>query len=74
MMRDAIVIVTLTMIAATIDTIYNQKFQTRVTHGTFNADPEQNGQLVVEASDNSTLVFKYRGTDGIVRSATLALT
>ena len=57
-----------------LDTIYNQKFQTRITHGTFNDDPEQNGQLVVEASDNSTLVFKYRGTDGIVRSATVVLT
>lgn len=29
--------------------------------------------LVVEATNNTTLTFRLRGTDGIVRSATLTL-
>ena len=56
-----------------LTTIYNQKFQTRITHSTDNTDPELNGQLVIEALDNSTLTLKYRGTDGVVRSALLQL-
>jgi len=55
-----------------IATIYDQKFQTRITHARDN-DPDLNGQLTIDAIDNSTLRFKYRGTDGVVRSATLDL-
>jgi len=51
----------------------DQAFQTRITVGKDN-DPELNGQLLIEAADAQTLVFKYRGQDGVVRSATLNLT
>jgi|SRR6056300_286342 len=51
----------------------DQTFQTRITVGK-NNDPELNGQLLIEAADQQTLVFKYRGQDGVVRSASLNLT
>jgi len=50
----------------------DQTFQTRITVGK-NKDPELNGQLLIEAADAQTLVFKYRGQDGVVRTASLAL-
>lgn len=37
------------------------------------ADPAENGELVVEATSNTTLTFKLRGTDGTVRSGTITL-
>lgn len=36
--------------------------------------PPRNGDLAIEATSNTTLTFKLRGTDGTVRSATLTLT
>ncbi len=35
--------------------------------------PSSNGDLVVEATNNTTLTFKLKGSDGTVRSATLTL-
>jgi hypothetical protein len=35
--------------------------------------PANNGDLVFEATDNTTLTFKYKGGDGVVRSGTVAL-
>jgi hypothetical protein len=35
--------------------------------------PANNSELVVEATSNTTLTFKLKGTDGTVRSATLTL-
>lgn len=35
--------------------------------------PETNGQLVIEATSNTTLTLKLKGTDGTVRSVTLTL-
>ena len=35
--------------------------------------PATNGDLVVEATNNTTLTFRLKGTDGTVRSATLTL-
>jgi hypothetical protein len=35
--------------------------------------PASNGDYVVEATSNTTLTFKLKGTDGIVRTATLTL-
>jgi hypothetical protein len=35
--------------------------------------PTNNGELVVEATDNSTLTFKLKGTDGTVRTGTITL-
>lgn len=35
--------------------------------------PSINGEMVVEATSNTTLTFKMRGSDGVVRSATLTL-
>ena len=36
--------------------------------------PVDNGDVVIEATDDTTLTFKLKGSDGTVRSATLALT
>jgi hypothetical protein len=35
--------------------------------------PSSNGDLCIEATDNTTLTFKLRGSDGTVRSGTVAL-
>ena len=35
--------------------------------------PNANGDLVIEATNNTTLTFKYKGSDGVVRSGTVAL-
>lgn len=35
--------------------------------------PTNNGDLVVEATNNTTLTFKLKGTDGTVRSGTITL-
>ena len=35
--------------------------------------PTSNGQLVVEATNDTTLTFKYKGSDGVVRSGTISL-
>jgi len=35
--------------------------------------PDNNGELVIERTNNTTLTFKLRGTDGTVRSGTLTL-
>ena len=36
-------------------------------------NPQENGELTVEATNDTTLTFKYKGSDGVVRSATLTL-
>jgi hypothetical protein len=36
-------------------------------------NPANNGELVVEATSNTTLTFKYMGDDGVVRSGTITL-
>jgi hypothetical protein len=36
--------------------------------------PIVNGELVVEATSNTSLTFKYRGSDGTTRTASMALT
>lgn len=38
------------------------------------ATPLNNGDMVFQASNNTTLTVKYKGTDGIVRSGTINLT
>ena len=35
--------------------------------------PANNGELMVEATNNTTLTFKYKGSDGTVRSGTITL-
>ena len=35
--------------------------------------PTANGDVVIELTNNTTLTFKARGSDGVVRSATLTL-
>jgi hypothetical protein len=35
--------------------------------------PVDNGDVVIELTDNTTLTFKAKGSDGVVRSATLTL-
>ena len=35
--------------------------------------PANNGELVVEATNNTTLTFKLKGSDGVVRTGTLTL-
>lgn len=36
--------------------------------------PTNNGELAIEATNNTTLTFRFKGTDGVVRSGVLALT
>jgi hypothetical protein len=38
------------------------------------ADPAQVGSMVFQLTNNTTLLVKVRGSDGVVRSATLSLT
>lgn len=38
------------------------------------ATPASNGQLTFQATSNTSLTFKYKGSDGTVRSASLTLT
>lgn len=35
--------------------------------------PASNGDLVIEATSNTLLTFKLRGSDGVIRSGTLTL-
>ena len=35
--------------------------------------PANNGELMVEATNNTTLTFKLKGSDGTVRSGTITL-
>lgn len=35
--------------------------------------PSANGDLCIEATNNTTLTFKYKGSDGVVRSGTVTL-
>ena len=35
--------------------------------------PASNGELMVEATNDTTLTFKYKGSDGVVRSGTITL-
>lgn len=37
------------------------------------ATPQLNGEMVFQLTNNTTLVFKVRGLDGVVRSITLTL-
>ena len=37
------------------------------------ATPQANGELAVQATSNTSLTFKFKGSDGTVRSASLAL-
>ena len=41
--------------------------------GVTSVTPQYNGHLVVECTSNTSLTFKYKGSDGVIRSATLAL-
>lgn len=60
-----------------IETVYDKVFQTHISFaqvfGNSPDPPERNGQLTIEAVSNTELRFSVRGTDGIVRSATLPL-
>lgn len=42
-------------------------------HPQSSIDPGFNGDLVVEATSNTTLTFKYRGSDGVTRAGTITL-
>lgn len=35
--------------------------------------PSENGDLAIEATNNTTLKFKLKGSDGVVRSGTVTL-
>lgn len=38
-----------------------------------NAVPQEVGDLVIQATSNTSLTFKFRGTDGTVRSGSITL-
>jgi hypothetical protein len=44
-----------------------------ILHPAASADPIHNGDLVFQATSNTTLTFKYRGDDGVVRSGSITL-
>ena len=44
-----------------------------VTRPALSATPPNNGDLVVQATSNTSLTFKYKGSDGTVRTASLTL-
>lgn len=37
------------------------------------ADPIENGHMVIEATNNTTITIKLKGSDGVVRSGTVTL-
>jgi hypothetical protein len=45
-----------------------------ITSPSASITPANNGELVVEATSNTLLTFRYKGSDGTVRTGTLALT
>lgn len=58
---------------ALIDVSGNALFQTLTISPAASAVPALNGQLTVEATSNTSLTFRYKGSDGTVRSASLTL-
>ena len=59
-------VVTLTDLTATFDTDIVQTPSVSLS-------PANNGELIVEATSNTSLTFKLKGSDGVVRSAVLTL-
>lgn len=47
---------------------------TSVIRPASSATPSLIGHLVIEATSNTTLTIKYKGTDGTIRSVALTLT
>lgn len=47
---------------------------TRLVRPQASATPSLVGELVIEATSNTTLTLKYKGTDGTIRSVALTLT
>ena len=52
---------------------YQNRGQFSITPAS-SATPKEVGEVVVEFTNNTTLTFKGKGTDGVVRSVTLTLT
>jgi hypothetical protein len=48
-------------------------FRNIYLHPSSSLTPLNNGDLNIEATNNTTLTFKYKGSDGVVRSGTVAL-
>ena len=46
---------------------------TEITDPGSSVTPANNGDLMVEATSNTTLTFKLKGTDGTVRTGTITL-
>jgi hypothetical protein len=44
-----------------------------IQHPSASLTPANNGELMVEATNNTTLTFKLKGSDGTVRSGTITL-
>lgn len=42
-------------------------------HPAASVTPENNGDLVIQATSNTSLTFKYKGSDGTVRSGSIVL-
>lgn len=45
-----------------------------ILHPAASATPTSNGDLVIQATSNTSLTFKYKGSDGTVRSGSITLT
>lgn len=57
----------------TAGTLRDIKVRQAVQSPQASVSPAANGEMVVEATSNTTLTFKLKGSDGTVRSATLTL-
>ena len=44
-----------------------------IVHPAASATPVDNGDLVIQATSNTSLTFKYKGSDGTVRSGSITL-
>jgi hypothetical protein len=59
---------------ATTDTLTNKTITAPVIVPAASVTPINNGELVVQATSNTTLTFKLKGSDGTVRSGAITLT
>lgn len=59
--------------AAAFCTIDSNVWGTVPVFGLSSVNPQRNGDLVVECTSNTQLKFKYKGSDGVVRTASLTL-
>jgi hypothetical protein len=63
-----------TTVIGNTSTLTFKAFGTPILTPAASSVPTVNGELTVEATSNTSLTFRLKGTDGTVRSASLTLT